>query len=643
MGRRLGLRRSPTRLTTHPFYRLDRFCDSFYAGLNTDAGRRAMAVESPRVPDSKVPLPQGIVTFLYTDIEGSTRLWQEQLHAMPGALARHDALIREAVEGEGGVIFRRMGDAVCAAFSVPAAALTAASAAQQALAAEPWEEGCALRVRMAVHTGQAEVQEGDYVGHTLNRVARLLSAGHGGQILLSAETVDLAGGALLAGSELLDLGEHRLKDLARPEQIYQLTIPGLPQIFPALVTAGGQATNLPVESTPFIGREHELEAITQLLADPGVRLLTLIGPGGTGKTRLALAAAAARLPFQRDGVFAGFLAPLADAALVPSAIAEALGVKEEGGRDLTDVLSEYLSEKRILLVLDNYEHVLGGSGVVGALLAQCPRLQVLVTSRIPLHLTGEREYGVPPLSLPDLASLPDVGTLTRYDALVFFVDRARAVKADFALTDENAASVVAICRKLDGLPLAIELAAARVKLFPPKSLLPRLEHRLQLLTGGAKDRPTRQQTLRGAIDWSYSLLTDEEKALFARLSVFAGGCNLEATEAVCNSEGELDVLEGLTSLVDKSFVRQEGEEESRFSMLETMREYAEESLEERGEGDTIRAAHASFLLRMVQEAAPELTGPRQGSGSLGWRASWTTSGQRCSGTWTRSRRMRSCA
>jgi len=565
-----------------------------------------MAIESSGVTESLASLPQGTVAFLYTDVEGSTRLWQAQPDQMPCALERHETLIREAVEAAGGVIFRRMGDAVCAAFAAPAPAVAAAAAAQQALGEETWPDGCALRVRMAVHTEEAEVRDGDYVGHTLNRVARLLSAGHGGQILLSAETRQLVERELPAGSELLDLGEHRLKDLARLEQIYQLTVAGLPQSFPPLVTAGGQATNLPVQPTPFIGRERELGEIVDSLKDPRTRLLTLTGPGGSGKTRLALEAASARLPYTRDGVFAVLLAPLVHPATIPSAIAEALGLRAQGEPSLVEQIAAHLEEKRLLLVLDNYEHLLQGTGVVSTLLHRCPQPQVLVTSRIPLHVTGEREYPVPPLSLPDPASLPDPGKLSGYDALVFLVDRARAVQPDFSLTDENAASVVAICRKLDGLPLAIELAAARVKLFPPQALLQRLESRLKILTGGAKDRPERQRTLRGAIDWSYSLLTAEEQTLFARLSVFAGGCGFEVAEAVCNPEGELDVLEGLASLVDNSLVRQEGEEDPRFSLLETIREYAAEKLGERGEEEAIQEVHAGYWLAVAEEAMPLL-------------------------------------
>jgi predicted ATPase/transcriptional regulator with XRE-family HTH domain len=370
-------------------------------------------------------------------------------------------------------------------------------------------------------------------------------------------------------------------------------------------------TNLPDEPTPFIGREREIAAISTLLQQPPVRLVTLTGSGGVGKTRLALQVASILLHVFRDGIFLVSLASLADPSLVPSVIAQTLGVTEQGGMSLTDTLRDQLHDRRLLLVLDNFEHLLDAAPRVAELLDTCRELHILVTSRIPLHLVREHEYPVPPLSVPDPRRRPSAEVLGQCEAVALLVDRARAMRPDFAITEDNARAVAEICARLDGLPLAIELAATRIKLFPPQALLQRLEHRLQLLTEGARDVPTRQRTLRGAMDWSYNLLGEHEQTLFARLSVFAGGCILEAAEAVCNPDGKLDVLEGLASLVDQSLLRQEGEDEPRFSMLETIREYAAELLEASGEGEMLRQQHASFFLTLVERAAREVDGPKQ--------------------------------
>jgi predicted ATPase/class 3 adenylate cyclase len=558
--------------------------------------------------------PTGTVTFLFTDIEGSTALWEKDPEAMQYALARHDGILRHTIEDRGGFAFKTVGDAFCCAFPTAPDALEAALGAQRALSTEEWGETGPLRVRMALHTGTAEEQGGDYFGPPLNRVARLLSAGHGGQVLLSLPTQELVRDLLPVDAELRDLGEHRLKDLARPERVYQLVAPGLPAEFPPLRTLESRPNNLPMQPTPLVGREREVEEIRGRLLAPEVRLLTLTGPGGTGKTRLALQAAADLLDEFEDGVFFVALATLTDPTLVVPTVAQALGVRESGDQPLIEGVKDYLKDKRLLLVLDNFEQVLEAAPLAGELLS-APRLQVLATSRIPLGVYGEHEYAVPPLATPDPERLPGLEALSQYEAVRLFIERARAAKADFAVTNENAPAVAEICARLDGLPLAIELAAARVKLLPPKAMLGRLGRRLKLLTGGARNLPERQRTLRGAIEWSYTLLDEGEKTLFARMAVFSGGRTLEAVEAVCDAEGDLpvDAFEGVSSLLDKSLLRQEEgpEGEPRFVMLETIHEYAREKLEESGEAEEIGRAHAQYFLAMAEEAEPELKGSDQ--------------------------------
>jgi predicted ATPase/class 3 adenylate cyclase len=559
--------------------------------------------------------PTGTVTFLFTDIEGSTRMWERHPEAMQSALSRHDEILRGAIEERGGYVFKTVGDAFCAAFPTAPEATEAALEAQRTLLSAAWGEIGPLRVRMALHTGAAEVQGGDYFGPPLNRVARLLSAAHGGQVLLSLPTQELVRDLLPVDTELRDLGEHRLKDLARPERVFQLVAPGLPTAFPALRTLESRPNNLPMQPTLLVGREREVAEVSERLRSEEVRLFTLTGPGGTGKTRVGLQAAADLLEEFADGVFFVPLATLTDPGLVVSAIAQALGLRETGDTPLAEVLKEYLRDKRTLLLLDNFEQVLEATPVVTELL-EAPNLKVLATSRTPLGLYGEHEHAVPPLEVPNPRHLPALEALSQYEAVRLFIERAQAAKADFTITDENAPAVAEICARLDGLPLAIELAAARIKLLPPKALLGRLGSRLKLLTGGARDLPARQRTLRGAIEWSHDLLDGGERTLFARLSVFAGGRTLEAIEAVGDAEGDLPVnaLDGVSSLLDKSLLRQEEGpgDEPRFVMLETIHEYARERLEESGEAEDIKRAHAEYFLALAEEAEPLLHGPDQG-------------------------------
>jgi predicted ATPase/class 3 adenylate cyclase len=549
-------------------------------------------------------LPTGTVTFLFTDIEGSTRLWEQHPEAMRAALARHDALLRHAIGTYGGRVFKSMGDAFCAAFATAPEALVAALSGQRALQAEAWNETGPLQVRMALHTGAAEERDGDYFGPPLNRVARLLEAGRGGQILLSLATQELARDRLPEGASLRDLGEHRLKDLVRPERIFQLLAPDLPADFARLRTLDTHPQNLPLQPTPLIGREREVEAVRDLLRREEVRLLTFTGAGGTGKTRLALQVAADLLDDFADGVFFVVLAPISDPELVAVTIAQVLGVQASAGRPLRESLKEYLQTRQLLLLLDNFEQVLPAASLVAELLASGAGLKVLVTSRAGLHLRGEHEFQVPPLAVPDPKRLPPVAALSQYAAVQLFIQRAVAVEAAFAVTSENAPAVAEICHRLEGLPLAIELAAARIRLFPLPALLVRLERRLPLLTGGARDLPARQQTLRGAIAWSYDLLEEPEKTLFRRLSVFVGGFTLEAAEALGSAQGDLDtdVLDGVASLVDKSLLRKEAEVkgEPRFSMLETIREFGLEQLAASGEEAPVRRRHGQFFLEAAR-------------------------------------------
>jgi predicted ATPase/class 3 adenylate cyclase len=560
-------------------------------------------------------LPTSTLTFLFTDVEGSTKLWERNPEAMSQALSHHDELMRNAVEANGGFVFKTVGDAFHVAFSAAAEAVEAALDAQKSLLSEEWEETGPLRVRIALCTGTAEERGGDYFGPTLNRAARLLSAGHGGQVLLSLSTQELVGDQLPIGVELRDLGVRRLKDLFGPEHIFQLTAPDLPSSFPPLKTLDVRLNNLPIQPTPLLGREREVVEIADLLRRDDVRLLTLTGTGGTGKTRLALQTAAELIDEFEDGVFFVALAPISDPELVASTVAGALSVSESAGRALKEDLRDFLSTKELLLVLDNFEQVVDAAPLVGELLSGCPGLKVLATSRTLLRIYGEHEYAVRPLELADPSHLPPIEELRKYEAIGLFTERARAAKADFSLTHENALAVAEICARLDGLPLAIELAAARIKLLSPQAMCSRLSNPLQFLTGGARDLPERQRTLRGAIAWSHALLSEDEQALFARLSVFSGGRALEAVEAICDAESDLlvDVLEGLSSLVDKSILRQEEgvEEEPRFVMLETIREYAQERLELSGEAVEIRRLHAEYYLALAEQGASELQGPEE--------------------------------
>jgi predicted ATPase/class 3 adenylate cyclase len=560
-------------------------------------------------------LPTGTVSLLCTDIEGSTRLLQALGERYAEALAEHRRLLRTAFAEHCGCEVDTQGDAFFYAFPRAHDAVAGAVAAQRALTAHPWPEGLALRVRIGIHTGEPTATGEGYVGIDVHRAARVMSAGHGGQVLLTQSTRDLLPEKLSDAVSLRDLGEHRLKDLTHPQRIYQLAIPGLENDFPALKTLEARPTNLPIQPTPLIGREQQMAEAVALVRQEGIRLVTLTGAGGTGKTRLSLQLAAELLADFEDGVFFVDLASITDPHLFIPTVAQTLSVRERAAESLSETLRDYLRDKTLLLVFDNFEQLLDAGPAVSALLAVAPNLKALITSRAPLHLSGEHEYSVPPLAVPDLDAPEPPATLAAYESVQLFLERARAVKPEFELTSENAPAVAEICTRLDGLPLAIELGAARVRILNPQALLGRLSQRLELLTGGARDAPARQRTLRDTIEWSYGLLDASEQRLFARLSVFLGGRTIDAAEAVCDPTAELGatVFDGVASLVEKSLLRQdEGSAgEPRFLMLETIREYALDRLERSGEGDLLRQRHAHYFVALAEEAEPEILGADQ--------------------------------
>ncbi len=556
---------------------------------------------------SELQLPRGTVTFLFTDIEGSTALWEQDHVAMRAAVERHLALLDLAIAAHGGHRYEQVGDAIQAAFATAGDALAAAINAQRSLVEEPWQLPNPIRVRMALHTGEA-VPDSSGKYHqvpALNRLSRVLAVTHGGQIVLTQTTRQLAGDELPENVAFHDLGQHRLRDLLQAERIFQVLAPGLPADFPPLPSLERHETNLPILLTPLIGRAEDVSHVVALLEQEDRRLVTLVGPGGTGKTRLALAAGAELLDTFPDGVWFVDLAPLVDPGLVLPAIAATLGVRETNVSQIEHALITFLRPKRLLLVLDNFEQVVAAAPHVSDLLTECPRLAILVTSREPLQLRAEHLAPVPPLLLPEPDTLPPLGELARVPAVDLFVQRAQAIVPNFALTADNAAAVAEICQRLDGLPLAIELAAARIRLLPPSALLARLEQRLPLLTTGARDAPERQRTLRDTIAWSHELLTPEEQTLFRRLGVFAGGWTMEAAETIAGTDSGLDIFSGLEALIDKSLVRQSGDAtgDPRFGLLETIREFALEQLVAAGEADEVRTLHATFFLALTEGLA----------------------------------------
>jgi predicted ATPase/class 3 adenylate cyclase len=567
-------------------------------------------------------VPTGTVSFLFTDIEGSTRLWQLHPEAMKAALDRHHVLLQQAIEANGGYVFQIIGDAFCAAFHTGSESVAAALAAQRALTAERWGSAGPILVRMAVHTGTVDVRmgehkSGEYVsGLTLSHTARLLSAAYGGQILVSSATQAIVLDDLPPSVELRDLGWHRLRDLARAEHIFQVVAPDLPHAFPALKSLEGIPNNLPRQLTTFIGREREIAEVKRLLAE--AHLLTVTGTGGNGKTRLSLEVAAGLLDEYPGGVWLLELASVADPVLVPQILATTVGVREEAGRPLLSTLVDHLRPKRALLLFDNCEHLIDACArLADALLHACPQVKIMASSRELLGLTGEVAFRIPALSMPDPQRVPSLERIMEYEAIRLFVDRAAAVKPGFMLTEDNVAAVAQICQRLDGIPLAIELAAARVRSLSVHQISAHLDERFRLLTGGSRTALARHQTLRGLIDWSYSLLSDAERTVLRRLSVFVGGWTLAAGEAVGAGHGvdRDQMVELLARLVDKSLVLMDEEgPDGRYRLLETIRQYGLDKLAETTEAEVVRDRHRDFYVAFAEDAEGQLRGREQVAG-----------------------------
>ncbi len=552
-----------------------------------------------------------VTTFLFTDIEASSRLWEEQPERMRLSLVRHDRILREAVLRHHGVVVKTTGDGLHAAFQDPRDAVVAAVHIQIALDEPASTDALALRVRCGMHAGVIERRDGDYFGSAVNRAARIMSAAHGGQVLVSQAVADLIRDRLPDGLSLRDLGAVRLRDLSSAERVYQVVHAKLRSDFPALRSLEAVPNNLPQQVTTFIGREREQEEVKAALKK--ARLLTLSGIGGMGKTRLSLQVAADVINDYSDGVWFVELAPITDSNLVPQAVASVLGVKEEAGRLVGEALVAYVRDRQLLLVLDNCEHLVSACAeLVKQLLQAGPQVKILASSREPFNIAGESIYTVPPLSLPKPEGKISAETIMQFEAVHLFIERATAVKASFRHSDQFMPAIVEICQRLDGIPLALELAAARVRALSVEQIAARVNDRFRLLTTGDRTAQPRQQTLRAMIDWSYDLLTERERVLFRRLAVFAGGWTLEAAEAVA-SGGDVDeplVLDLLTDLVDKSLVVIDAEG-GRFGLLETVRQYADERLTQAGEGDAARTRHLDYFVSLAEAARPQLDGPDQ--------------------------------
>jgi predicted ATPase/class 3 adenylate cyclase len=548
-----------------------------------------------------VEFPQGTVTFLFTDIEGSTKLWEEASEAMQPALARHDELLKDCIKHNGGLLVKTTGDGVHAVFNSASDAILASLAAQRAIMDEQWGESIAnLKIRMVMHTGTAEFREGDYYGSAVNLAARLLELGHGGQILLSQASQTLARDLLPDGVELIDLGEHELRDISRPERVYQLTAPDLPSQFPPLRSDSIKPNNLPRQTTPFIGREKELQEVVELLCQDDVSLVTLTGPGGIGKTRLSLQIARDLLVNFEDGVFFVDLAPLRDPESVADIIANVLEVRVPAGQTVSEFLKSYLAQKSMLLVIDNFEHVMGGVDLVAELLPAAPKLKILVTSREALNLLEERLYRVLGMPFPKAEPAAEpVEEPLAYGAIRLFVEAARRVRPDFSLAEEQK-DVIRICQLVDGIPLAIELAAAWTKTLSCAEIAGEIERNVDFLSTRMRNLPPRHRSMRAAFDYSWQLLKDDERAVFRRLSVFRGGFRREAAEKVAGAS-----LANLTVFVEKSLLRWEsaaprGRAKGRYQIHELLRQFAEEQLgQSQEENNRTHEEHCAYFTAMM--------------------------------------------
>jgi predicted ATPase/class 3 adenylate cyclase len=559
-----------------------------------------------------VPDPSSLSTFLFTDIEGSTRLWEQEPERMRQALARHDAVIRAAVGAHRGVVVKMTGDGVHAVFDDPLDAINATLELQHAIGNPHDTNGITLQVRCGVHAGAVERRDNDFYGSAVNRGARIMNAAHGGQVLVSQAVATLVEGRLPAGIALRDLGSVRLRDLAHPERLYQVIAPDMRREFPALRSLEATPNNLSHQLTPFVGRERELGEIKSLIRE--TRLVTLHGVGGLGKTRTSLQVAADVIDEYPDGVWFVELAPLTDARLVPQAVASVLAVKEEAGRPVAEALVKFVKDRRLLLILDNCEHLtLACAELARQLLQAGPYVKILASSRENLRVAGEALYPLPPLAAPE-PQASSAAALRRYEAVRLFVDRATAAQPPFRLTDENATAVAQICRSLDGIPLALELAAARVRAMSVDNIAARLNDRFRLLRAGDQTALPRQQTLRALIDWSYDLLEEPERIMFRRLGVFVGGWTLAAVEAVC-AGGELnsaDIVDLLTRLVEKSLVALDPLT-GRYRLLETVRQYAQERLASADDEPLARNQHLAYFVELAEKARAALFGPEQGT------------------------------
>ncbi|HLJ83595.1 MAG TPA: tetratricopeptide repeat protein [Candidatus Eremiobacteraceae bacterium] len=549
-------------------------------------------------------LPTGEVAFLFTDIEGSTRRWEAQPDQMKAAVARHEQIVSSAIDAHGGHVFKSLGDAFCVAFQTPRDAIAAASHAQRTLEEEDFSAVGGLRVRMGVHTGTAEERGGDYYGTSVNRAARIMSIGHGGQVLVSGATAHAVSRVLPPGATLIDLGLRRLKDLTQPEHVWQLATAGLQREFPPLNSLDARANNLPIQLTTLLGRAEELEEVKALVSNH--RLLTISGAGGIGKTRLALQAAADLIDSFADGVWFADLAPVADAELVTSVVAKVVGMTQAEGSSIDEAIPQWLKRKQLLLVLDNCEHVIdAAAAIAAAILGAASQVQIVATSRQMLGIPGEVLYRLPSLAVPETTVGLTAQRASDFGAIALFVDRATASDVRFVLNSDNAPIIAEICRRLDGIPLAIELAAARVKVLSIPNLAQRLNERFKVLTGGSRTALPRQKTLTALISWSYDLLAPQEQTLFNRLSIFAGGFSLDAAAAVCGGDGldESDIVDLLSMLGDKSLlVADTSGEQERYRLLESTRAYAIAKLAAAGEHDRLARRHAEYFRDQAQAA-----------------------------------------